>query len=146
MNRSIIVDLFQGQLKSTLQCIACQYQSIKFDSFMFLSVPIPRNRQNITLAECVQEFTKDEILEGENQWRCPKCKTFQRAVKKIDIWKMPSILIIHLKRFEFSEQKAEKINVAIDFPLKNLDLSPYVSRLQREKPIYDLFAVTVRKG
>lgn len=40
-NRSIVVDLFQGQLKSTLKCLKCNYVSIKFDSFMYLSVPIP---------------------------------------------------------------------------------------------------------
>lgn len=42
---------------------------------------------------------------------------------------MPSILIIHLKRFEFSEKKRGKINTAVDFPLYDLDLTPYVSRL-----------------
>lgn len=43
-NRSVIVDLFQGQLKSTLVCPECDNVSIKFDPFMFLSVPIPDNR------------------------------------------------------------------------------------------------------
>jgi ubiquitin carboxyl-terminal hydrolase 8 len=54
--------------------------SIKFDSFMFLSVPIPRylnnNKEPPTLEECVEEFTKEEILDGENKWNCPKCKSF----------------------------------------------------------------------
>jgi ubiquitin carboxyl-terminal hydrolase 4/11/15 len=40
-NRSIIVDLFQGQLKSTLKCPVCEKISIKFDPFMYLSLPIP---------------------------------------------------------------------------------------------------------
>jgi len=62
-----------------------------------------------TLDECVQEFTKEEILDEENRWKCPKCKSFQKALKKIDIWKMPSILIIHLKRFEYSRKKSGKI-------------------------------------
>jgi ubiquitin C-terminal hydrolase len=34
----------------------------------------------------------------------------------------------------------------VDFPLKNLDLTPYVSKLQRAKPIYDLFAVVNHEG
>ena len=58
---------------------------------------------------------------------------------------MPSILIIHLKRFEFTEKKRGKINDFVDFPLNDLDLTPYVSKLQREKPIYDLFAVCVSR-
>jgi ubiquitin C-terminal hydrolase len=37
---------------------------------MFLSVPIPQFDDNDppTLEECVEEFTKEEILEGENKW------------------------------------------------------------------------------
>lgn len=53
------------------------------------------------------------------------------------------MLIVHLKRFEFSSTRKGKIKETVDFPLKNLDLTPYVSRLQRDKPIYDLFAVMV---
>ena len=112
---------------------------------MFLSVPIPTHTldDEPTLEECVEEFTKEEILEGDNKWKCPKCKNFQRAMKKIDIWKLPPILIIHLKRFEFSQKKRRKIKDIVNFPIKNLNLTPYVSKLQRDKPIYDLFAVAV---
>lgn len=42
---------------------------------------------------------------------------------------MPSILIVHLKRFEFNAKKRGKIRDVVDFPLKNLDLTPYVSKL-----------------
>lgn len=41
-NKSIIVDLFQGQLKSTLTCPDCKKISIKFDPYMYLSLPIPQ--------------------------------------------------------------------------------------------------------
>ena len=34
----------------------------------------------------------------------------------------------------------------MDFPLTDLNLTPYVSKLQREKPIYDLFAVANHEG
>lgn len=59
---------------------------------------------------------------------------------------MPSILIVHLKRFEFNPKRKGKIRDFVDFPLKNLDLTPYVSRLQRDKPVYDLFAVVNHEG
>lgn len=52
---------------------------------------------------------------------------------------------MHLKRFEFSQKKkGGKIREKVNFPVNNLDLTPYVSKLQREKPIYDLFAIAVR--
>ncbi len=56
---------------------------------------------------------------------------------------MPSILMIVLKRFQFTKTRRAKIKDLVDFPLKNLDLTPHVSRLQRDKPVYDLFAVGV---
>lgn len=40
-NDSIIVDLFQGQYKSRLECPACKTVSVVFDPFMYLSVPLP---------------------------------------------------------------------------------------------------------
>lgn len=40
-NKSIIVDTFQGQLKSRLVCPQCDKISVNFDPFMVLSVPIP---------------------------------------------------------------------------------------------------------
>jgi ubiquitin carboxyl-terminal hydrolase 15 len=40
-NQSVVVDLFQGLLKSTLSCPLCSNVSVTFDPFMFLSVPLP---------------------------------------------------------------------------------------------------------
>ncbi|KAH3764859.1 ubiquitin carboxyl-terminal hydrolase 15 [Pelomyxa schiedti] len=46
-DKSIIVNFFQGQLKSTLVCPDCKNVSITFDPFMYLSLPIPgeKNRK-----------------------------------------------------------------------------------------------------
>ena len=38
---SIIVDLFQGQFKSTIKCGMCGNRSISYDSYMNLGLPIP---------------------------------------------------------------------------------------------------------
>jgi ubiquitin carboxyl-terminal hydrolase 4/11/15 len=40
-DQSIIVDLFQGQLKSKLVCPKCNHVSITFDPYMYLSLPLP---------------------------------------------------------------------------------------------------------
>jgi ubiquitin carboxyl-terminal hydrolase 4/11/15 len=41
-NKSIIVDLMYGQLKSTVTCQECSNISITFDPFLTLSLPIAR--------------------------------------------------------------------------------------------------------
>lgn len=40
-NDSLIVDVFQGQYKSTLVCPVCSKVSITFDPFMYLTLPLP---------------------------------------------------------------------------------------------------------
>ncbi|KAG8282223.1 Ubiquitin carboxyl-terminal hydrolase 32 [Homalodisca vitripennis] len=40
-NKSIIVDLFHGQLKSKVRCKVCGHESVRFDPFNYLSLPLP---------------------------------------------------------------------------------------------------------
>jgi hypothetical protein len=40
-NRSVIVDLFGGLLKNTLDCPQCKKKSVKFDPYHMLSLPVP---------------------------------------------------------------------------------------------------------
>eukprot|EP00061_Rhincodon_typus_P015795 g43682.t1 len=40
-NKSIVVDLFHGQLKSQVKCKTCGHISVRFDPFNFLSLPLP---------------------------------------------------------------------------------------------------------
>lgn len=40
LNESIIVALFQGQFKSTVQCMTCHRKSRTFETFMYLSLPL----------------------------------------------------------------------------------------------------------
>lgn len=46
-NDSVIVDIFHGLLKSTLNCLECKEISIKFDPFCYLSVPLPSKRERL---------------------------------------------------------------------------------------------------
>jgi ubiquitin carboxyl-terminal hydrolase 4/11 len=47
-NNSIIVDLFQAQLKNRTECQTCKHESIKFDPYMYLQLPIPETRKVVT--------------------------------------------------------------------------------------------------
>ena len=40
-NKSMIVDLYHGQLKSKVICKVCSHESVKFDPFTYLSLPLP---------------------------------------------------------------------------------------------------------
>jgi len=57
--------------------------------------------------------------------------------------------VVHLKRFHYDGHYRDKIETKIDFPLENLDLTPYIldkRRLDQSPPIYDLYAVSNHSG
>ncbi len=148
-NRSIIVDLFQGQLRSQLRCLRCGYMSVKFDPFMYLSVPIPKQsmKRIITLQQCLEYFCEEEALDVKEQWFCRMCRDFVPSAKKLDLWKLPPVLIVHLKRFAYDGKRNRcRNNAKVSFPVTSLDLSNFVKSYQREPPDYDLFAVANHHG
>lgn len=138
INRSIVVEKFQGLLKSSLSCLRCKHTSVTFEPFMFLSVPIPAGRSD-TLKECLGEFTKSERLGGSEKWTCPKCAVPMEALKKLELWKVPPVLIIHLKRFYCQYESMGKLTKAISYPISNLSLDQFLGR-RSHLPSYNLIA------
>jgi len=79
-----------------------------------------------SLTDCLNLFTTDEKLSANDTWYCPKCKDHHRAMKKFDLWNVPQILVIHLKRFLYSKWSREKLSTSVDFPIEGLDLSNFL--------------------
>lgn len=109
--------------------------------------------KELTLFDCLNEFTKEEELSEEDLWYCPKCKAHQRASKKFDLWRMPEILVVHLKRFSHSRAVRDKIDIEIDFPTGELDLTDRVLSIEdqanvkdEDRLIYDLYAIDNHLG
>ncbi|KAI9007984.1 hypothetical protein CLU79DRAFT_800368 [Phycomyces nitens] len=110
--------------------------------------PTVKVEKKLTLDSCLDEFTKEEELSEEDLWYCPNCKDHQRATKKFDLWSLPEIIVIHLKRFSQTRTWRDKIDELIDFPTEGLDLTERVlgveaskSTLGEDRLIYDLYAV-----
>lgn len=75
---------------------------------------------------------------------CSSCKKHQQASKKLDLWKLPEILVVHLKRFaSLDGVRREKKEDMIEFPTKGLDLTKYGIGMKDKSCIYDLFGVVV---
>lgn len=49
---------------------------------------------------------------------CPNCKEHQQATKKLDLWSLPPVLVVHLKRFSYSRYMRDKLDTLVDFPIK----------------------------
>ncbi|XP_027144152.1 ubiquitin carboxyl-terminal hydrolase 19 isoform X2 [Larimichthys crocea] len=105
---------------------------------------------HFTLEQCLNLFTKPEVLAPEEAWYCPKCQQHREASKQLLLWRLPNVLIIQLKRFSFrSFIWRDKINDMVDFPVRNLDLSNFCIGQKDEMqqpPIYDLYAVINHYG
>lgn len=127
-NDSLIVDFFQGQFKNRLVCLTCRKTSTTYNSFMYLSLPMPsvRGPSKISLQSCLDAFVKEEVLSGSEAWHCPHCKTLRNATKQLSLSRLPPILLIHLKRFSHKGVFTDKIETVVDFPLKGLDLTNYM--------------------
>jgi len=144
-HKSILVDLFQGQLRSIVTCTACGKVSKTFDPYLYMSLPI--NEGMKSLEEALQLFLAEELLSGEEQWRCNSCRKRVDARKKIDIWKLPPVLVIHLKRFEYDTRslRFRKIQAELKCPL-TVDLSEWVQAESKESLVYDVQCVANHSG
>jgi hypothetical protein len=134
----------------------------RFENHASLTDALQKFRQaqgntGVTLDKCFETFTKPERLDEHNMWYCSQCKEHVRAMKTMQLWRLPNILVITLKRFEFKHiLRRDKLDTLVDFPLDGLDMSKHCaysartngdSFVQDSVPaVYDLFGVTNHYG
>ena len=81
-------------------CVVCRYS--REEPFTALNVDI-RNQQH--LFESLDVFVKGDLLEGANAYHCDKCDKKVDTVKRMCIKKLPKILCIQLKRFDYDWER-----------------------------------------
>ncbi len=79
-----------------------------------------------SLEQALKLFTRIEVLDGDNKYRCEGCKKLSRARKQFSVDKAPNVLQIQLKRFEFVPFGRGKLSQFIEYPLV-LDLTSYLT-------------------
>lgn len=62
LNESIIVALFQGQFKSTVQCLTCHRKSRTFETFMYLSLPLA------STSRCSLQVSPQRLVHHDCGW------------------------------------------------------------------------------
>lgn len=82
----------------------------------------------VTLEECLDAFSKEEKIP---ETYCSKCKDFRVQTKRMSLWRLPPVVIIHLKRFQFTQHMRRKLRDLVVFPIDGLDLS----RIMAHEPI-----------
>jgi Ubiquitin carboxyl-terminal hydrolase len=138
--------LFDGLLESAVTCLTCHRPSLTRDRYMDLSLDICGTHVS-SLEDALEEFTKTEMLSGDNKVFCQKCAQKRAATKGLRLATAPSILVCHLKRFAFDPYgRLVRLDKKIDIPLI-LEITPYMSSLNKARPPpYELVAILVHQG
>ena len=139
---SEFLTFFYGTSISQISTLQGEILSLKPEPFNILSLPIP-GTANPTLKDCINLYTIDELLDGDNQVMNEKTGKKEDMRKKITFWSFPEILIIDLKRFSNNVRKNQ---VLVDFPLENLDLTEYIKGYNKKDFVYDLYGICNHSG
>ncbi|CAH0050096.1 unnamed protein product [Clonostachys solani] len=162
----VIHQTFYGKMQTATTCQNCLSTSNAVQSFLDLSLGLDNMNQKrkkktqfprpINLMDCLDE----EYLNSDKcEYRCHGCNSTQQARRQTSIKRLPNVLSIQLKRFEFKQggrdRAASKIDEHVQFPLQ-LNMLPYThqSRTREGKEnkelerscIYDLLSVVVHVG
>ncbi|KAF2835609.1 ubiquitin carboxyl-terminal hydrolase 14 [Patellaria atrata CBS 101060] len=114
------VDSFRFVMEQRLQCISCKKVRYRMDEQENISIPVPIRRMSkefqmevstadgkekekekdefepVTLKECLDIFTADEMVE----FTCPACGGKDGAIKRNGFKTFPTVLAINARRFE----------------------------------------------
>ena len=106
-------------------------------------------KDELTIYDSLELFHKEEILDGEEKWFCNKCGKYQKAIKKMEIFKTPLYLIVQLKRFKqrgaiMGSILGSKNETLIDYK-EILNLDDFVSGPDKKESIYLLYGVIIHK-
>jgi ubiquitin carboxyl-terminal hydrolase 8 len=114
--------------------------SINPEPFFMIDLPIPSNNKSPSLIDCFNLYVDGEIIEN---YIDEETKEKVNIRKKILFWSFPNILVIDLKRFN---DRFQKNQIYVLFPLDDLDLSEYIVGYKKEKFKYELYGVCNHSG
>ncbi|KAJ0405488.1 hypothetical protein ATCC90586_000151 [Pythium insidiosum] len=176
-NHSALSELFCGQLRSEIRCHTCNHRSLCFDVFWDLSVPVPKkpkvsthlriasvfssspsstgsaepsspSSQGVSIQDCLKAYTEQELLDDGDSYYCSKCKAHRAVTKKISLYRLPQVLVVHLKRFSYSTFSRDKVTTAIRFPVVGLNVAEFCAEdaVLDGSTLYDLTGVVNHVG
>ena len=107
--------------------------------------PAPRStytQQEFSLDDCLAAFFSRETLGTSEMWQCPRCAKPRVASKQLSLVRLPSCLIVHLKRFRTHGYYRMKIDDPVRFPLR-LQLDPrfLVEHKSQSSADFELYGV-----
>lgn len=89
-----------------------------------------------SIKESLEAFVEGEMLEGDNAYYCEKCEKKVNTLKRCCIKRMPNVLFMVLKRFEFNFDTMSKfkINDYCEFPMQ-INMREYSQEMLTKKDL-----------
>uniref|UniRef100_A0A914KXT5 ubiquitinyl hydrolase 1 n=2 Tax=Meloidogyne incognita group TaxID=654580 RepID=A0A914KXT5_MELIC len=152
---SIVNDIFRIVLCTSTSCPICLVTRINFEELINLSVSLATDGKinarkleppPINLITCLNTHFELSTMERS----CSKCGK-QEFLRSLYIWRLPEVLIIHIKRFNFEDGQTVKDSRAIDFPIDDLDMRRYIHPASPDSSketitLYSLYAIVAHTG
>lgn len=91
-----------------------------------MSITLNNQESKVSIYDCLELFRQDNKLSKGNEWYCSRCKEHVQAEKKMELYKVPEVLIIQLKRFKDFNCYNDKNLIEVSFPIEDLDMTDYV--------------------
>jgi len=110
------------------------------EPFFMIDLPIPSENKNPSLLDCFDLYVEGETIENYKDEETNENVSIR---KRILFWSFPTILVIDIKRFN---NRLQKNQIHITFPLDDLDLSKYVVSKNNSNNKYELYGVCNHSG
>jgi ubiquitin C-terminal hydrolase len=138
-NYSYIINNFYSRMLSFTSCPNCKYVTNNHEPIATITLTL--ENEYITLYDCLNEFTSESTLDGDNSWKCDNCSQSVCPDKKATFWDLSSVLIFTVKQF----RNGKKMNHHIEFP-ENLKMDKYCMNINKERLQYQLSGICIHSG
>ncbi|XP_019861446.1 PREDICTED: ubiquitin carboxyl-terminal hydrolase 15-like [Amphimedon queenslandica] len=91
---------------------SCGHEQKTYELVFPLTLPIP-TKSDVSLKDCLKLYTKEKL--STDPWYCDECNEVVDLSRKVEMWKMPQVLMVYLKRFCLKRGIHTKINDHVQF-------------------------------
>ena len=122
---------FRFEVEQRLQCLSCKRVRYKVDEQDNISLAVPARRvsgesnsfEEITLSECLDIFTAEEIVE----LTCPACHSRDGFSKRSYFKTLPQELAVNARRFELVNWVPTKLDIPVIVDDEPVDFGSYLA-------------------
>lgn len=106
---------FEGMFLSKITCTACG--NVSESKYPFVSISVEMNAAKVdSITELLERFCSVESL--DDLIDCDKCHTKKKSTKQLTIDTLPTILVVHLKRFQGLRKLSTPVKLDTELSIK----------------------------